>query len=88
MAAQLEEIIVDPHTVGVQHLGDDADTTGAVYGQLAGAFHGESGIPPEWRDRLAMGDVIASMAEQLFRFRTPVTSESAVDDPEISEPPS
>jgi ADP-ribosyl-[dinitrogen reductase] hydrolase len=25
------------------NLGDDADTTGAIYGQLAGAFYGESG---------------------------------------------
>ena len=27
------------------NLGDDADTTGAVYGQIAGAYYGESGIP-------------------------------------------
>jgi ADP-ribosyl-[dinitrogen reductase] hydrolase len=27
------------------NLGDDADTTGAVYGQLAGAFYGEKAIP-------------------------------------------
>jgi hypothetical protein len=27
------------------NLGDDADTTAAVYGQLAGAFYGEAGIP-------------------------------------------
>ena len=27
------------------NLGDDADTTGAVYGQIAGAFYGESAIP-------------------------------------------
>ena len=27
------------------NLGDDADTTGAVYGQIAGAFYGEEGIP-------------------------------------------
>ena len=27
------------------NLGDDADTTGAVCGQLAGAYWGESGIP-------------------------------------------
>ena len=27
------------------NLGDDADTTGAVYGQLAGAFYGEDQIP-------------------------------------------
>ena len=31
------------------NLGDDADTTGAVCGQFAGAFWGETGIPPEWR---------------------------------------
>ncbi len=29
------------------NLGNDADTTGAVCGQLAGAYWGESGIPPE-----------------------------------------
>ena len=31
------------------NLGDDADTTGAIYGQLAGAFYGEGGIPFLWR---------------------------------------
>jgi ADP-ribosylglycohydrolase len=35
------------------NLGDDADTTGAVCGQLAGAHWGEAGIPAEWRDGLA-----------------------------------
>lgn len=35
------------------NLGDDADTTGAVCGQLAGAYWGESGIPREWLDGLA-----------------------------------
>lgn len=35
-------------------LGDDAGMTGAVLGQLAAAFRGESGIPELWRSRLAM----------------------------------
>ena len=35
------------------NLGDDADTTGAVCGQLAGACWGERGIPEEWRAGLA-----------------------------------
>lgn len=48
------------------NLGDDADTTGAVYGQLAGAFYGEQGIPQSWRDRLAHYDLIEYFAEQLF----------------------
>ena len=40
------------------NLGDDADTTGAVCGQLAGAHWGESEIPVEWRDGLARPEMI------------------------------
>jgi ADP-ribosylglycohydrolase len=40
------------------NLGDDADTTGAVCGQLAGAYWGESGIPASWRDGLARRDML------------------------------
>jgi len=47
------------------NLGDDADTTGAVYGQLAGAYYGESGIPEVWREKLAHRQLIQTMAEQL-----------------------
>ncbi len=35
------------------NLGDDADTTGAVCGQLAGAYWGERGIPKKWKQGLA-----------------------------------
>ncbi|HAG84109.1 MAG TPA: ADP-ribosylglycohydrolase, partial [Cyanobacteria bacterium UBA12227] len=48
------------------NLGDDADTTGAVYGQLAGAFYGEQGIPQSWRDKLAYRDLIEYFAKRLF----------------------
>ena len=44
----------------------DADTTGAVYGQLAGAHYGLSGIPEEWRAVLPDGDQIADVARRLF----------------------
>jgi len=47
------------------NLGDDADTTAAVCGQIAGAFYGESGIPPDWLDKLCMRDMIAKFADQL-----------------------
>ena len=40
------------------NLGDDADTTGAVCGQLAGAFWGDLGIPASWRSGLARMDLI------------------------------
>ncbi len=52
------------------NLGDDADTTGAVYGQLAGAFYGEQGIPESWRSQLTYRDLIESFAEQLFSLAT------------------
>lgn len=40
------------------NLGDDADTTGAVCGQLAGAYWGETGIPDDWRSGLAESEMI------------------------------
>lgn len=47
------------------NLGDDADTTAAVYGQIAGAFYGEEGIPSSWRNQIAHRELIAHYAEQL-----------------------
>jgi ADP-ribosyl-[dinitrogen reductase] hydrolase len=42
------------------NLGDDADTTGAICGQLAGAFWGESSIPDPLRFGLARIDMLES----------------------------
>ena len=50
------------------NLGDDADTTGAVYGQLAGAFYGASTIPASWLERLSMAATIQGMADRLFEI--------------------
>ncbi len=47
------------------NLGDDSDTVAAVYGQIAGAYWGESGIPPEWLEKLAWADRIRGLAERL-----------------------
>src|SRR6516165_1395090 len=44
------------------NLGEDADTTGAVYGQLAGAYYGVHSIPERWRSKLAKLDVVESFA--------------------------
>jgi ADP-ribosyl-[dinitrogen reductase] hydrolase len=52
------------------NLGDDADTTGAVFGQLAGAYYGEAGIPGAWRSQLALRGRIESLAEALFAWAT------------------
>lgn len=48
------------------NLGQDADTTAAVCGQISGAFYGEAGIPIDWRQRLAKRDLITSLADQLY----------------------
>jgi len=47
------------------NLGDDADTTAAICGQLAGAFYGIEAIPAHWRARLALADEIDRVARQL-----------------------
>ncbi|MFQ5417728.1 MAG: ADP-ribosylglycohydrolase family protein [Myxococcota bacterium] len=47
------------------NLGEDADTTAAICGQLAGAFYGESGIPNAWREKLALYARIQEMADEL-----------------------
>jgi ADP-ribosylglycohydrolase len=48
------------------NLGDDADTTGAVYGQLAGAYYGAGDIPGRWRSKLAHLNTLENFAERLL----------------------
>ncbi len=49
------------------NLGDDADTVGAVTGQLAGALYGASAIPRRWLEPLAWRERIEGTARALFR---------------------
>lgn len=49
------------------NLGDDADTTGAICGQLAGAYWGESGIPESLRSGLARCDLLESALAGIMR---------------------
>jgi ADP-ribosyl-[dinitrogen reductase] hydrolase len=49
------------------NLGDDADTTAAVCGQVAGAHYGEPGIPKSWLERLVLCDQIRSLADRLWQ---------------------
>lgn len=66
------------------NLGDDADTTGAVCGQLAGAYWGETGIPQEWRDSLARKDMIEQAIDGLLE---PVASNGAVGEAVVTNVP-
>lgn len=49
------------------NLGDDADTTAAICGQVAGAFYGESGIPAAWLTRITMREEISQLAVGLYQ---------------------
>lgn len=51
------------------NLGDDADTTAAICGQIAGAYYGVAGIPSHWLDKLVMRDEIGQLAGDLFALR-------------------
>ncbi len=50
------------------NLGDDADTTAAIAGQLAGALYGLDGIPAHWRERVHRREEILAFADRLEAF--------------------
>jgi ADP-ribosyl-[dinitrogen reductase] hydrolase len=52
------------------NLGDDADTTAAIVGQIAGATYGMAGIPPSWLARLHLAQEITHLADALHRARS------------------
>lgn len=54
------------------NLGDDADTTAAVYGQLAGAHYGASALPQNWSDSLTSRPLLEKFAEDLYELSTAV----------------
>lgn len=45
------------------NLGDDTDTTAAIYGQLAGAIYGFQGLPEKWRDAIYGRNYIACLSK-------------------------
>lgn len=49
------------------NLGEDADTTGAIFGQLGGALYGLDGIPARWREKLHGREMILDFGRRLFQ---------------------
>jgi ADP-ribosyl-[dinitrogen reductase] hydrolase len=47
------------------NLGEDADTTAAITGQLAGALYGASSIRKSWLEKLAWREKIENLARDL-----------------------
>ena len=60
-------------------LGNDADTTAAVAGQLAGACYGLDAIRSDWHQALHQREAITALADQLFELSLgmPRATESA-----------
>ncbi|KAK2732654.1 hypothetical protein FQN55_004035 [Onygenales sp. PD_40] len=54
----------------VVNLGYDADTVGAVYGGLAGAFYGMESIPTEWIDGVQKKEIVDEIASGLASLRS------------------
>jgi ADP-ribosylglycohydrolase len=52
------------------NFGNDADTIGAITGQLAGAFYGFSSIPKEWVDGLYDLPLLVDKAKGLMGLNT------------------
>ena len=48
------------------NLGQDADTTAAICGQLAGTYYGIDGIPKEWIEKIAMNEMILKSSDALM----------------------
>ncbi|KAB0677261.1 ADP-ribosylglycohydrolase family protein [Aureimonas leprariae] len=61
------------------NLADDADTVGAVTGQLAGAIHGANAIPERWLQTLAWRERLDAAVDQLLHGGS--TSSPATVDP-------
>jgi ADP-ribosyl-[dinitrogen reductase] hydrolase len=54
--------------IAAVNLGGDADTIGAIAGQVAGRIYGVEAIPQRWIDTLMWSDKIDEMAKRLYRL--------------------
>ena len=56
------------------NLGDDADTVGAIYGQLAGAFYGADAIPADWRQKCSLHSLLEIFADELMHLSSSISN--------------
>ena len=52
----------------VVNLGDDADTVGAVYGGLSGAWYGIDAIPSEWIEGLQAKSMLDGVVDEVVEL--------------------
>ena len=60
--------------IAAVNLGGDADSIGAVFGQIAGAFYGFDAIPERWLKKIKNADKVNALIEDLIqtKFGKPV----------------
>eukprot|EP01090_Pellita_catalonica_P022340 TRINITY_DN8647_c0_g1_i1.p1 TRINITY_DN8647_c0_g1~~TRINITY_DN8647_c0_g1_i1.p1 ORF type:complete len:434 (-),score=90.36 TRINITY_DN8647_c0_g1_i1:230-1531(-) len=68
----------------VANLCGDADTTAAIYGQLAGAHYGSKGIPQGWQDKCALVPLIHVLTTELYRLSSGPISDTGEFKTEVS----
>lgn len=61
-------------------IGDDTDTVGAVYGQLAGAYYGYGVIDKKYKIELQQHDMIYSIAEKLYTLSNTILEEKGISN--------
>ena len=69
------------------NLGGDADTVGAVTGQLAGARYGLSSIPEIWLERLAWRQRIEKIGLELLHLNSPAAHSAFLDSLQVRTVP-
>ncbi len=69
------------------NLKGDADTMGAVAGQIAGAMYGYEAIPERWRNTLLWHDQLVTLASKLHDIGNSYIANSAIEDYVPFEPP-
>ena len=70
------------------NLGDDADTTAAIFGQLAGAYYGVDAIPQAWQSKLCRANEILALADGLHTLSSKIVVPGEVVPPQQSPPAS
>ena len=55
--------------ITVVNLGDDADTVGAIYAGLAGAFYGSNAIPTEWLALMRGMEMVEDVVQRFLKHR-------------------
>jgi len=65
--------------IKVVNLGGDADTAGAIYGQIAGCYYGISAIPLEWQNIITYKSLIEVFSDELLHLSEYVQESDSVN---------